>query len=258
MEGSTGSGRLKNMAAYARYIDAGIAELEKTLASPESLMPDENYSEHAREFMETVLKDIQEIEQHSQEVKEALTAQLEETRREVRKAEEANKRIAEGLSEIENTLKPYGYDSSKMPQIDSNVSTNEQVSDELDSVAEQDEQQAFQNSVMSADCSNSPDLNISITPIFTSRSNSKSIISTPCSSATPLSARLKNQLQSRFLNKENSGSPFTIKNEPKSVSVEKPPRVFVKPPRPILSEFTYQLLGENPPPEFYDRQECQD
>lgn len=50
----------------------------------------------------------------------------------------------------------------------------------------------------------------------------------------------------------NGSSPVLKSSEKQDVK----PLVLVKPQRPILSRTTYELLGEEPPPEFYIENKC--
>lgn len=61
MDKGTG-GRLKKMAAFARYIDEVFSELERALSSVDALMPDEAHHEQARCIMETLLEEITEMD----------------------------------------------------------------------------------------------------------------------------------------------------------------------------------------------------
>lgn len=77
-----------------------------------------------------------------------------------------------------------------------------------------------------------------------------SVLSTPGVNTTPQSIRIRTPLQVKSAPQASQTSVDEKVNE----STAKTPKMLVMPKRPILSEFTYQLLGEQPPPEFYEKQ----
>ena len=58
MEETSRGGKLQKVAAFARFIDNTIAELERGLSSAHSLLPDESHHEEAHSYMQTLLEEI--------------------------------------------------------------------------------------------------------------------------------------------------------------------------------------------------------
>ncbi|XP_034236302.1 uncharacterized protein LOC117642330 [Thrips palmi] len=137
-------GRLRDMLLAARCVDTGLVELEKMLMSIEGLMPDESNKEAALEAASSLFQEVKDVEVNIEQLTNIYKSLFEATKEENDKADVAIKSMQDGINQIEDTLRNYGYDSSNMPElipeemeengsiIEDSESSVEEVKDEAD------------------------------------------------------------------------------------------------------------------------------
>lgn len=273
---------MKDMQGVSRHLDATLLGLKDAFTSVDSLMPRQDLKPHAMEIMNGVLQEIRELKENTGLVKTELQLMLTSAQQENEKTRIAIKEMEDGVNQIEKVLSQFGYEASKMPAY---VSTEEPTEDAEDVESGDDSMQltggqSFENATSHREPEqviSSPqrqsymsELNesmagVEITPMVLSNrsSHSYSHARSPRSPFVPVTSQgMRNLMKNEsyqstsplhrllYANKENRIQEAEKKEKPKVDAT----RVLVKPSRPILSKTTYDILGEQPPAEFYEQQ----
>lgn len=255
-----GSRKLPDMFAVARYVDHHLIELQETLKSIHSIMPNESREVRAQEIMDGVCQEIKETQELTSRLKLELENQLAASRKERESLTATNNAVEEGLLQIESTLKNYGYDGSNMPSdVPDTESDCESVYSEED--LESSVVLAHEEKKVSSPLNDFSQLSTSISNVDTpllfrsvrsSHSSVKSLktpeikITSPCGlRCNPYMSGSPNSLA--FYTTPCIQSCISNNELKKGESCGREPKKLIKPERPILSKTTYEILGEEPP-----------